>query len=166
MLAETKVLKEEANQVLEGTNLLQQLEGIGKVHFTGSYYAGLMLAPDIDVHVESKKFERETAVNLLNEFITKDSFRFYSFRDFVSRPNPDFPRGYYIGLKTDHQDKNWKIDIWLVKKIDPKQQELMDELKAADEQTRLEILGLKQQKLEGKTDLSSTQIYRKILKRE
>lgn len=163
LLDESRKVKNTADKLLKESGLLDFLKSKGEVIFTGSYQADVMLAPDIDVHIKVNELSQKFAVQTLTELIYQDFFRFFSFRNFVSNPKEGFPEGYYIGLKIEFEGYEWKVDVWLVAEMDENQMELIEHVHELDEESKEKILEMKQDKIDGKTEMTSLEIYKKIL---
>lgn len=158
-------LKKDGALLMNKSRLLELLGCFGKVHTTGSYTYDLMLDPDIDIYLELQDPSRESAKAILNALIDQGFWNGYKFFDWKKFRRPQFPKGYYLGLKNDWKDKRWKIDIWLFKRIPKKFLALEKQLLAIDKKTRLEILKQKDQRTKKHLKKSSYEIYKEILGR-
>ncbi len=160
----SKHLKKEADLLLDKTKLMKLLAKYGTVHIMGSYKLDLMVDGDVDIYVIDKKFCKKRAVKCLNDLILQNNFRGYLFYDFVQRCKKGFPKGYYIGLKTRHGDKKWKIDIWFMKTIDGISSRFMKKVESnLDHDKRRKILELKKIVKDKKIDLPSYVIYNAVI---
>jgi hypothetical protein len=156
--------KKQADALLKKTKLLSILKKYGKVEITGSYDLDLLLSGDVDIHVLNPKITREKALKALIELIAKTNLKGYSFFDWVKFRKGIFPKGYYVGLKTEINGVKWKIDIWFIIERVVKQELLMNELKnKLDEKSRNLILASKEYKQKNNINISSTEIYRAVL---
>ena len=170
LLEQSRLFKATADALLAETKLVETLAAFGTVHFTGSYYADLMLAPDIDLHVAIPNLTKKTAITILTSLIQADAFRSYQFYDYISRPYEGWPEGYYVGLKAAVEVWKWKVDVWLFDNTVVKeqerfrhQQEVMEAVRTASEATREHILELKEKKNKGELKLTSFEIYQQVL---
>src|SRR3989339_1426347 len=160
----SKQVKREADLLLKKTKLLNLLSEYGEVIIRGSYELDLMVDGDIDIYILEKKFNKDSAIELLNELIIKNDFRGYMFYDFVKRRKKGFPKGYYIGLKTKTASRKWKIDIWLMKSMDNVSDRFMKKIsQKLDTQKRHIILKLKKIVKDQKTGLPSFVVYDAVI---
>ena len=104
----------EANSLLKKTKLISKLSKYGKVTLSGSYDLGLMMDGDIDIFIINKNINKLKSVTILKDLILQNDFNGYLYYDWTKRSHEGFPKGYYIGLKTDYKGRKWKIDIWLL----------------------------------------------------
>jgi len=159
-----KSLHNEADALLKKTGLLKKLSKYGEVSISGSYDLGLMMDGDIDIYIINKKIDKPKSVAILKDLIMQDDFNGYLYFDWTKRKHEGFPKGYYIGLKTDFKDRKWKIDIWLIKEIYRPAESLMNFIKAnLNEKNKKLIL---KRKYEAKTKglkLRSSDIYKQVL---
>lgn len=158
-------MKEAGISLMTKSGLFELLGRFGRVHATGSFAYNLMLDPDIDIYLELQDPSRESAKAILNALIDQGFWNGYKFFDWKKFRRPQFPKGYYLGLKTDWKGKRWKIDIWLFKKIPKKFFRLEKNLLVIDEKTRLKILKQKEFRNMNHTKKSSYEIYEEILGR-
>lgn len=105
-----------AGDLLNSSNLLKLLNRYGHPELVGSYPAGLMVNGDIDIHVtRDEGYTREQALEIFNGIFRSTSFMSNYIGDWNNTGlHPEFPEGYYLGLKTRFADMPWKIGIWLV----------------------------------------------------
>jgi len=165
IIENSKRVKRDAHKLLVDSGLIEILGRFGKVELTGSYALDLMLTGDIDIHLFGD-FERDRAILILNELIKNTKFTGYMFFDWVSFRNPNFPTGYYLGLKqkVDGYEKQWKIDIWLIKKARKESIKYMELVKNCTEEQKEAILVLKEWRDKNDPGLSSTKIYDAVLR--
>lgn len=160
----SKKLKKTADLLLGRTGLIELLEKYGSVYKMGSYQLDLMVDGDIDIYVIDNQFSKERTIKCLNDLISKNSFRGYLFYDFVHRRKKGFPKGYYIGLKTRHGSKKWKIDIWFMKTMDGISSRFMKKvISELNDERRNKILELKKTVKDEKIDLPSFVIYNAVI---
>lgn len=164
ILDKSKAVKKNADKLLKDSKLLDILSNFGKVEVTGSYALDLMLTGDIDIHVFGK-FDRKKALEALNYLVEKTNFTGYMFFDWVSFHNPNFPTGYYLGLKqkVEGYEKQWKIDIWLIEKARKESIDCMELAQNCTPEERITILILKEWRDANDPSLSSTVIYDAVL---
>jgi hypothetical protein len=116
LIATNKKLQRDADKLLASSDLPSQSRRYGHVEFMGSYRLGLMTHGDIDIHISrSKPFTKTEVLKTLTRIIAKTFFTSYYFGDwYKSGKNPNFPHGYYIGLKKMYRGQKWKIDLWFM----------------------------------------------------
>ena len=122
LLEESKKYRKLADELLGSSKLIPVLEKFGEIKFVGSYVARLQMSGDIDIHVlRDKSFTKDETLLIFNEIVKNTRFNSYYIGDWNSTNlHPEFPEGYYIGLKIWFADEKWKIDIWLVSKTEQK----------------------------------------------
>ena len=114
LLDKSKRYKNLADKILQESKIVKVLEKFGKVEFTGSYAADLMVSGDIDIYVINRSFSKNKVFEIFNKIVKSYKFRGYLFFDFKSHRRPGFPFGYYVGLKIKKYNDEWKIDIWFI----------------------------------------------------
>ncbi len=126
LLANSIIVKKEADDILKKTNIIKTLSKFGDVFIMGSYKLDLMLDGDIDIYVINKNLNKETSLKALFKIISNNNFTGHLYYDYVSNPQEWAPNGYYIGLKTKYNDRRWKFDIWMLNSMDKKSNDLME----------------------------------------
>jgi hypothetical protein len=119
LIQQAQAWRERATAVLAASDLLRTLQEVGEVVFSGSYAYGLMMSPDIDIHLLPAVWSRDAAVSLVQGFLLQDWWNACKFGDWVRE---DFraglggrmPRGYYVCLWGPHGGAYWKVDIWML----------------------------------------------------
>jgi hypothetical protein len=140
----TKKFKKEADLILKKSDLIKSLSNYGDVYIRGSYELDLMLDGDIDIYVINKKINKDLVIKVLNNLIKDEKFNGYFFYDFYKKTRKNFPKGYYVGLKTMQNKKRWKVDIWFMERMDRQSDNLINSVKEKmNEKTRRQILKLK-----------------------
>lgn len=164
-LAEAKKWKQEAEQILAESKLLDQLKKYGQAVFTGSYTYDLMLNADIDIYLITPKNTKETAKKLLSDLVNSGWWNGYMLFDWVKWWRDDFPNGYYVGTKTFFNDHRWKVDIWVLDKFPTEQKKYNDWLiSSLNAENRQKILELKTARNEYGWETYSKTIYDAVLK--
>lgn len=168
---ESETYKKNADALIAESGILDILKKYGEPVFVGSYAADLMMSGDIDIHVlREKSFNREDTLVVLTDFFRSTTFNSYYLGDWNGGDiHPDFPEGYYIGLKKRFVGEKWKIDIWLVSKSeqDKFDRENFDIAKTTiTPAQREEILRLKRDRKENNIKISGQEIYKKVLGRQ
>ncbi len=126
-LKRSRILRLEADAILEKIGVFQTLEPYGKVTLTGSYYLDTMVFPDIDLYIpkvsisELFKIGSKLAVHkLTTEIVFQKS-------DIVSLPG-----GLYLKARFEYGEwgRQWKLDIWsLEESLIKKQMAVMHQFK-------------------------------------
>jgi len=116
LLTLSRMWHEEADKLLDYSRIYSLLSRIGEVKIVGSYEYNLMLGPDLDIYViVPTDRARVAALDALNQLIQQNHWNGYLYYDFVkhsSKNHPDFPKAYYVGVKSDFSKNRWKVDIW------------------------------------------------------
>lgn len=165
IIQKSKHTKLVADKILDSSNLIAILSKFGAAEIIGSYKYDLMYGPDLDIIVETDK-PRDSSMNAFNELIKNESFSKYEYGDFVKYPRNDRPKGYIIVLKIEVEGVKWEIEIWFLTKENRPVNELDKSLSNLTEDQRNQILRLKQEREEkglDKNNLSSSEIYKKVL---
>jgi hypothetical protein len=166
ILGESRQFKIDADRLMEELGLPGLLSSFGRVEFTGSYAADLMMNGDIDILVLGL-FERADVQRALNSIIDSTRLRGYDFQDFVAYSHPDLPTGYYLGLKARVEGylRLWKMDIWF---LDGNRAEAEEYMRLLSEEltpeAKLAILKLKKYRNERVPGIQSTVIYDAVLR--
>ena len=162
---ESVLIKKEANNLLNSCNLLNSFYSCKNIYVRGSYELDLMVAKDIDIYVVGKNINRGFSIKILNKFIKENKFNGYIYYDYSKAIREGFPKGYYIGLKTFYNNNWWKIDIWLINKMDKKSDNFMKYIKEnIDDNKKKIILKLKYYSQEKKMNIPSYAIYNAVIK--
>lgn len=161
----SKSLHLDADSLLKKSNLINKLSKYGEVFISGSYKLDLMIDGDIDIFIINRNINKEKSVGILNDLIVDGYFNGYFYYDWTKRQRTGFPRGYYIGLKTNFKDIKWKVDIWLIQDIYKPAEKLMKFVQAnLNEKNKKLILDLKYKAKNKNLNLRSSEIYLKVLK--
>jgi hypothetical protein len=136
LLAREEALHAEAKSFLDAHEVERRLAQAGRVLLVGSYVTGLMVWRDLDVCVDAKGLERDTAWELVLPFVVEADRVRYEHLD-----EPDDRRHYFV-LRL----AGWKLDLSLFTAGIPADvEEFQDELRSGlDHDTRLVILRLKE----------------------
>lgn len=122
LLKRAERLHEEAQRIINDLGLITFLERISDPVLIGSAKNGLMVCKDIDLHAYMEDVDREKVLNILKplgEMPTIQKVQFSNFKELRRdhlESKKDFPRGYYVGLRSIQPSGEWKIDIWFGKK--------------------------------------------------
>ncbi len=161
----SKSLRLDADSLLKKSDLINKLSKYGKVSITGSYDLDLMMDGDIDIFIINKNLNKEKSISILNDLITDGYFNGYLYFDWTKRKHEGFPKGYYVGLKTNVKDIKWKVDIWLIKDVYRPAEKLMNFVRTnLNKKNKKIILDLKYKAKTKNLNLRSSDIYMKVLK--
>ncbi len=113
ILKYSRMLRQEATELLHREGLLSMLRTFGSTQVIGSYALDTMTWPDIDI---SMNLPDEQNVELFLELgkrigtkfqVTKMSYSNHYIRDF-----PGFDHGLYWGIQLRYAGREWKVDLW------------------------------------------------------
>ena len=109
----SKLLHEEASELLNKEGLLRMLRSFGTTRVIGSYTLDTMTWPDIDI---SMKLPNDQDVSLFFELgkriATKFEITKMSYSNHYIRGFPGFDHGLYWGTQLRYKEREWKIDLW------------------------------------------------------
>ena len=134
----------------------------------GSYELDLMLdSLDIDIRVLSQNLEKDSR-KALEIFLDKKYFQKIEYGNFLDFKRKNRPEGYILNLRREYKGLKWEVEIWFVSEDNFNQslRELDLIKEKLNSSKKEEILKLKEKRfLEGKdkNDLSSYEIYKKVL---
>lgn len=109
----SRLLRQEAAQLLNRDGLLPMLKACCPTQVIGSYTLDMMTWPDLDISME---LPHEQDVTLFCEIgkriatkfqVTKMSYSNHFIRNF-----PGFDHGLYWGIRLHYAEREWKIDLW------------------------------------------------------
>ena len=164
LLELSKSLHGDADALLKKIGLIKKLSKYGEAQIGGSYDLNLMVDGDIDILVVNKKINKQKSVDILKELVMQDDFNGYLYYDWAKRRHKGFPKGYYIGLKTYFRERKWKIDVWFVEASHKPAEKLMNFIKSnLNDKNKKIILDLKYKAKSSNSNLSSSDIYKKVL---
>lgn len=166
---ESEAYKKNADALIAESGILDILKKYGTPVFVGSYAANLMMNGDIDIHVlREQPFNKEDTLMVLNDLFRHTQFNSYYLGDWNGGAiHPEFPEGYYLGLKKRFVGEKWKIDVWLVS---TGEQEKLDRgcfniaTATITPEQREEILRLKKERKENNLKISGQEIYQRVLR--
>jgi len=115
LLQKSKDYKKKADLLLKSSKLIEFLKQYGSVEITGSYSYNLMISGDIDIEIINPKINRDKVIEILNQLIKQGYFYGFMFGNWIDFQKKNFPKGYYIGLKSKKYHTKWKIDLWFLK---------------------------------------------------
>jgi len=163
----SRLLRTEADEVLESIRLRELCAPVGELTPTGSYYLDLMMYPDVDLYLPPTT--PETLLGIAAE-IAKDT-RVQRI-NYIRGGPADLADGLYIKPVITYGDweRPWKIDIWSLPPavVERKQAELDDFAARMTPHHRTIILDTKYRLLtpEGRTPIfSGIFIYKAVIDR-
>lgn len=165
LFSQSARFKRKADKLLAELDLVKKLKKFGRVRFTGSYAANLMLSGDIDIYVIGEGFERKRMLRIFNRLATQCPVYAYLFYDYKAFPlyRPDFPKAYYIGMKTRRGRTKWKIDIWFLSASQLHKIQYIDlDKRDISQREKLAILTLKEYRNKTNPELSGSVIYEAV----
>ena len=113
LLEYSRLIRDEASDLLNNEGLLKLLEIYGTTRVIGSYTLNTMTWRDIDI---SMVLPDEQDVGLFFEIGTKMAMKFQitkmSYSNHFIRNFPGFDQGLYWGTLLLYKEHEWKIDLW------------------------------------------------------
>lgn len=162
----SKQIKRLADELLSKTGLINILNEFGEVIVGGSYKYDLMWEPDIDIVVK-REDPRRASKEALHKLIEFKLFQKYEYGDFVKFKMEGRPESYILNLKIPYAGQKWEIEIWFLREIPEKQTETDELIKTSlNEVNKITILEIKKKRDQSgntKHQLSSTEIYERVL---
>lgn len=162
--------KQTANDFIDKSKLQIVLEKYGRIEYEGAYAGNVMLHGDVDIKVirDTDYLQDEMFVILKDIHDTcGDSFKsLFTKADWDDpRFGKQFPFGKYIGLKTHHNDEQWKFDIWLISEAESaRDRHVLDISKVTlTALQRKKILEFKQYRKDHNLKVSGQEIYEAVL---
>jgi sRNA-binding regulator protein Hfq len=116
LIKNSQDLSGKASEVLKKTNAIEVFSKLGKVEIIGSLRLNLLYRFDIDLLVISENIDKEKAQTVTKQFLDSNIFQTVALADYQSFPAFDMPLGFYWELVVLHEGKNWKFDVWYLKR--------------------------------------------------
>ena len=164
-LKQSRLIKKEANNLIEKFNLAYIISQYGHLHYTGSYELDLMYKKDIDISIVNNNISVEEFSQLGKVLIDKLNTPSVYYRNTRITPVEKRPENaLYWGVKTGE----WWIDIWAMNESVYKRAEsYIAEIKSKlNPQNRITILQLKNELLSLNTygnKFGSRELYDAVL---
>ena len=164
-LKQSRLIKKEANNLIEKFNLAYIISQYGHLHYTGSYELDLMYKKDIDISIVNNNISVEEFSQLGKDLIDKLNTPSVYYRNTRITPVEKRPENaLYWGVKTGE----WWIDIWAMNESVYKRAEsYIAEIKSKlNPQNRITILQLKNELLSLNTygnKFGSRELYDAVL---
>ena len=113
ILRYSKLLRQEANDLLDKEGLLSMLSAFGTTQVIGSYALDTMTWPDIDISMNLPDEQNvELFFELGKRIATKFEITKMSYSNHFIRNFPGFDHGLYWGIQLRYAEREWKIDLW------------------------------------------------------
>lgn len=109
----SKLLHQEASELLDKEGLLSILKTVGTTQVIGSYTLNMMTWPDIDISMNLPNEQNiEMFFALAKRIATKFQITKMSYSNHYIRGFPGFDHGLYWGTQLRYRGREWKIDLW------------------------------------------------------
>lgn len=159
-------IKADADQLMETTDIINNLSEFGQINIGGSYKYDLMWNPDIDIVVVCDN-PRQKSVEALRKMVDLRLFQKYEYGDFEKFKRENRPESFILNLILPYGGQKWEIEIWFMTEY-PENQRKIDELieSRLDDENRTKILEMKKSRSEkgfDKHSISSVDIYSQVL---
>ncbi len=152
LLQNAQQLQQEADQVIQLTDVEKTFADLGKITYVGSYVYQLLYRRDIDFFVQDNECSYEKAKKATLQLINSDRFQTVGFADWTEQKPPNNLKGFYWELIYYLKGKKWKFDVWYTKEQNIKsitvKEKILAKLKEKP-QARKKILELKQKHSDG-----------------
>lgn len=170
IIANARILREEACKVLNDEGLLTLLQSYGETRVIGSYTLDTMTWRDIDISIKLPDGRDVVLFFTIGKRIaemfqiTKMSFSNHFIRNF-----PGFDHGLYWGIQLLYSGQEWKIDLWGYGETDYEKHmsefdELQEQLQQADRDAVLRIKNVISQHPEYRGDVyNSMKVYQAVI---
>lgn len=164
-----RLIRKEADQLLEEKGLRELLRQYGIPHVSGSYLLHLMAWRDLDIYLETESLTELDFFTLGGRITSILNPARMSFRNERIAQTPGLPYGLYWGVYLGNEREGaWKLDIWAVDANECQRllkycNDLAERLTPT---TRLQILGIKSQcwnDPDYRRSYTSTDIYCAVL---
>lgn len=115
-MKKSKELSHKAKIFLLDKNIESILSAYGRVVYTGSYAADLMVWPDIDIQLilPDNANKLDTILEISKTFLNDSDLKDVKLINFEKRNQKGMPIGMYLGMHLYSKSENimWKIDVW------------------------------------------------------
>lgn len=137
-------MKQEADNKLSETKILEALSNYGEAYITGSYALDLMVRKEMDVNIALDKPTNETVIEILDDVMRLLSPISLDYRNRTLPETKIRIDGHWIFAKCLD---GWKFDIWVIGREEhEKQMKMFDELESRiTDANRATIMEIKQQ---------------------
>lgn len=171
LLAESNHLRQEAEGLLELTDIISVLDRFGRVNLIGSYSYNVMMARDIDFHVLIDNFDQKLVSEFLDYAVSSALFEEIIFHDkhrfngeaaarYASKKALD---SYYFELRITYKSEYWKIGINFITSEQEASIAIGKLFDNATDSQREQILIFKADILATGVKVSSSYIYKAVI---
>ncbi len=139
-------IRKEADVLLHDVGLAALLSHYGGVFPTGSYAMDLMTWRDLDLYLDIANVGKSRVYDLVHEMAVLLQPFWLEAKSMIENPEPDFPRGYFIGMETRIIGPDpWNIDLIVMSLEDilRAQAEVEERTRALRPEMRKAVLELK-----------------------
>ena len=113
IIKHSKLLHQEASELLDKEGLLPMISAFGTTRVIGSYALDTMTWPDIDISMNLPNEQNiEMFFELAKRIATKFQITKMSYSNHYIRGFPGFDHGLYWGTQLRYKEREWKIDLW------------------------------------------------------
>lgn len=151
LLKESKKIKAQADKILKESGIIEILKDYGEVKIGGGYALDVMLRPDLDLLVITKKHDWNKVIDIQSKIMRLKYFRDFNFANWIDFEDRTVTlmKGYYFQLWIPIGDQLWKMDIWLITPEYDRTFELTEYFKKlldreTDDRKRIAILEIKE----------------------
>ena len=117
--AKEQELFEQVTRWLQATNLIELLQPLGDVQLDGSFAYRLLVKPDIDFHVYNDDPDFSVATAIAQKMLEFPNIvRLRLVNTYINKPKPGEPKGHFIGLKLQFEDRLWTLDVQVIRPED------------------------------------------------
>lgn len=106
--------RKQAAKILKNSRVIELFSDYGTVKLVGSYALNVMLRPDLDIYVLTKKQDFEKLSKILNRLFSKNYFQQICFANWYDFSRESGIEGYYLEPKINIGKNRWKLDIWFM----------------------------------------------------
>lgn len=165
LFEKSQLLRNEASALLNEHRLGDTLTRYGILVPTGGYYLDLMATRDLDLYLCIKNVEKQRIYELVHEMAILLQPHWLEAKSTIDNPEPDFPRGYFIGMETRVVGSEvWNIDVLVMSMEDimSAQAEVDARKRALDAKRRAIVLEIKSHRDCGKR-FHSVDVYNAVI---
>lgn len=165
----SKIIKEEANKLLESTNLKSLLAQFGEVELGGSYNYDLMVDRDLDFGIAIESVTPEIRARITSLFASQPwaySVKMTDRVNFEPLSNLGAPRGLYLGLTIPFPKERWNIDVWFIVTQNLPEDDMAKLIANATNEQKDTVLEIKYELMKSgqkQKGLTSSEVYKAVL---
>lgn len=165
-------IKQEADKLLEETNLSALLESFGEVILGGSYSYDLMVDRDLDFGLAVPAITPDFRAEIARTFASQPWAYKVSMTDrvnFEPHSHPGAPRGLYLGLTIPFPEDRWNVDVWFMVAEHAGKDPLAIRMEKATDKQKTVMLQIKYDLMKSgrkEKGITSAEIYKAVLDRD